>query len=114
MIKMIAMLKRKEHLSHEAFVEHWEKTHGPLAFNVPGLRRYVQSHILSEQFRDDIPSMNFEADGIAELWFDDAEALTKAHHSAEMQRLLADGATFIGEIKTYLVDEIPVPHVSTM
>jgi uncharacterized protein (TIGR02118 family) len=112
MIKMIALLKSKNNLSHDEFVTHWVKVHAPLAFHVPRIRRYVQSHVQSEQVRDDIPSMRFEIDGIAELWFDDAEALVKAHHTPEMRTLLADGATFIGEIKTYLVNETTVPLAS--
>jgi len=105
MVKMIALLTRKEGLSHEDFVRHWEGTHAPLAHGVPGLRRYVQSHIVGEQTRPDIPTTAVEVDGIAELWFDDKAALEGAHGTAEMNRLLADGALFIGGIKTFLGKE---------
>jgi uncharacterized protein (TIGR02118 family) len=108
MIKMIALLKRRNELSHEAFMEHWIKTHAPLAEGVPGIRRYVQAHILTEQRRADVPEIEVDVDGVAELWFDDAKAMEAAHHTPEMQRLLADGATFIGEIKTFIVEEFEV------
>jgi uncharacterized protein (TIGR02118 family) len=105
MIKMIALLTRKDGESHGDFVAHWTQTHGPLAHGIPGLRRYVQSHIVSEQTRADIPTTQVDVDGIAELWFDDEAALHRAHNSPQMQALLADGALFIGGIKTFFVEE---------
>ena len=105
MVKMIALLTRKEGLSHEDFVRHWVETHAPLAHGVPGLRRYVQSHVVGEQTRPDIPTTAVDVDGIAELWFDDKDALEGAHGTAEMKRLLTDGVQFIGGIKTFLVEE---------
>jgi uncharacterized protein (TIGR02118 family) len=113
MIKMIALLKRRTELSHDAFIEHWVNTHAALAEGVPGLRRYVQSHILTEPTRADVRELAVDIDGIAELWFDDAESMNAVHHTPEMQRLLADGATFIGEIKTFIVDERDVNLIPT-
>ena len=49
---------------------------------------------------------------IAELWFDDMETAQRAGASAEMKRLTDDGALFIGQIKSYVIDEkqiIPPP-----
>lgn len=105
MIKSISMLTRKEGLTHEQFVKHWLEIHGPLAHRVPGLRRYVQSHILEERRRPDIPSLDVEVDGIAELWYDDRETMTRAMASPEAKALHADGALFIGRIKSFVVEE---------
>ena len=68
MIKSLSLLTRKPGMTHEQFVKHWLEVHGPLARKVPGLRRYVQSHILEERTRPDIPSTDVEIDGVAELW----------------------------------------------
>ena len=54
MIKSIGLLTRKDGLSHDEFVKHWYEVHAPLAHAVPGVRRYVQSHILEERTRPDI------------------------------------------------------------
>ena len=105
MFKMIALLTRKEGSTHQEFVRHWAEVHAPLAHGIPDLRRYVQSHIVGEQTRPDIPTTEVAVDGIAELWFDDRTALERAHGTPEMKRLLADGATFIGSIKTFFVEE---------
>ena len=52
--------------------------HAPLAHKVPGIRRYVQSHIVEERKRSDIPSTDVEIDGVAELWYDDRESMLRA------------------------------------
>ena len=105
MIKGISMLVRWDGLSHAQFVKHWAEIHAPLAHAVPGLRRYVQSHIVEERTRPDIPVMPGEVDGIAELWFDDRASMTRAMSTPEAKALHADGALFIGRIKSFTVEE---------
>ena len=105
MIKTIGLLTRKDGWTHEQFMKHWVEIHGPLALAVPGLRRYVQNHIQAERTRPDIPAPDVEIDGVAELWFDDQAALEAAARTPEMKALQADGAKFIGRIKSYAVEE---------
>ncbi len=105
MIKTIGLLTRKSDWTHERFVRHWVDTHAPLALKVPGLRRYVQNHIRGERTRADIQATAVEIDGIAELWFDDQAALEAAARTPEMKALHADGALFIGRIKSWVVEE---------
>ena len=105
MIKSISLLTRKAGMTHDQFVRHWVDVHAPLALAVPGLRRYVQSHIVEERPRPDIPAMPGEVDGIAELWFDDRESMTRAMSTPEAKTLHADGALFIGRIKSFTVEE---------
>ena len=105
MIKSIALLTRKEGLSHEEFVKHWLEVHAPLAHAVPGVRRYVQSHIVEARARPDIPTTDVEIDGIAELWYDDRAAMERANASLEARALHADGASFIGRIKSFITEE---------
>ena len=108
MIKSLSLLSRKDGLTHEQFMKHWVEIHAPLAHRVPGLRRYVQSHIVEERTRPDIPATALEIDGIAELWYDDREAMAGAHASPEAKALHADGALFIGRIKTFTTEELVV------
>lgn len=105
MIKSISLLTRKDGMSHDQFVKHWLEIHGPLAWAVPGLRRYVQSHIVEERTRPDIPTSDIQVDGIAELWYDDRGSMARALASPEAKALHADGALFIGRIKTFTVEE---------
>jgi uncharacterized protein (TIGR02118 family) len=112
MIKIVGLLTRKDGTSHEDFVRHWFDIHGPLAHAVPGIRRYVQSHIVGTRTRPDIQETGVQIDGIAELWYDDLESFQRAAATPEMKALTDDGALFIGQIKTYVIDErqiIPPP-----
>jgi uncharacterized protein (TIGR02118 family) len=105
MIKVLGLLTRKDGISHEEFVRHWFDVHGPLAHAVPGIRRYVQSHITGTRSRPDVPETDVEVDGIAELWYDDLESFQRAATTPEMKALTDDGALFIGRIKTYVIEE---------
>ncbi len=105
MIKILGLLTRKDGITHEEFVRHWFDIHGPLAHAVPGIRRYVQSHIVDTRTRPDIPETNVDVDGIAELWYDDMDSMQRAGTTAEMTALTDDGALFIGKIKTYIIEE---------
>lgn len=112
MIKTIGLLTRKDSLSHEEFVKHWVEVHAPLAHAVPGVRRYVQSHIQGERTRPDIPTTEVEIDGVAELWYDDHAAMERANATPEAKRLHDDGALFIGRIKSFVVEEKVIIPVS--
>ena len=105
MIKSLGLLTRKPELTHEQFVKHWLEIHAPLAHAVPGVRRYVQNHIIEERTRPDIPTTEAAIDGIAELWFDDRAAMNLANASPEAKRLHDDGALFIGHIKSFVIEE---------
>jgi uncharacterized protein (TIGR02118 family) len=105
MIKSLSLLTRRPDLTHEQFVKHWLEIHGPLALKVPGVRRYVQTHIIGERTRPDIPTTEVEIDGVAELWFDDLDAMARSNASPEAKALHADGALFIGRIKTFVTEE---------
>ena len=106
MVKRISLLTRKEGMSKEEFLRHWND-HLPISHDVPGLRRYVLSHIISEPQRADVPLKweLGEVDGIAETWFDSQEATDAAFQSPEGRRWLAHGSTFIGRQKTFVVQE---------
>jgi uncharacterized protein (TIGR02118 family) len=112
MIKVVSLLTKKDGISRTEFVRHWFDIHGPLAHAVPGIRRYVQSHITGTRSRHDIPETEIQVDGIAELWYDDLESFQRAADTPEMKALTVDGALFIGRIKTYVTEErqiIPPP-----
>jgi uncharacterized protein (TIGR02118 family) len=112
MIKSLSLLTRRPELSHDEFVRHWVEIHAPLAYAVPGIRRYVQNHIRDERRRADIPETEVTVDGIAELWYDDRAAMDRANASSEAKRLHDDGALFIGYIKTFIIEEKVIIPIS--
>jgi uncharacterized protein (TIGR02118 family) len=90
-IKAIWQLKRKPGMKLDEFRRYWIEVHGPLGRELPGLRRYVQSHLIDEAYLYAEP----RHDGVAQLWFDSVEALRAAFDSPAGKRLNADGANFI-------------------
>jgi uncharacterized protein (TIGR02118 family) len=105
MLKSISLLTRKAGDSREAFLKAWVDEHAPMAIGIPGLHRYCLNIIQSEPDRPDVPTQPVKCDGIAELWYLTRADMERAVASPEMKRLRAHGATFIGEIKSYTVEE---------
>jgi uncharacterized protein (TIGR02118 family) len=92
MIKSIVTAYRKPGLSREEFNKYWKEQHAPLAARlIPGVRRYVQNHLVA------VPGMEYEGDGIVEMWYDDVESWQKSIkyiHSPEAKVLAEDAAKF--------------------
>ncbi|MFC6724700.1 EthD domain-containing protein, partial [Halobium palmae] len=70
MYKHVALLVRKPGTSHEAFVDHWQNDHTPIAREIEGVVKY--DAILP------VDAPHAEFDGIAELYFEDLDALHDA------------------------------------
>ena len=70
MYKHVALLVRKPSLSREAFVDHWQSTHTPIAREIEGVVRYTTVLPVDPE--------RSEYDGLAELSFEDLEALHDA------------------------------------
>ena len=83
--KLCYCLRRKPGLSREQFARYWHDVHGPIGRQIPGLRRLVQVHAVRDG----------GFDGVAELWFDDLDALDAARGSPEWARSTADEANFV-------------------
>src|SRR5260370_37276827 len=103
MIKRVSLLTRKDGMTREQFTRHWLEIHAPLARPVPGLERYVQSHILEEFKRADIPTSAVQVDGIAELWVADRSSMERALAPPHMAALHAHAGLFLGGHNTLAV-----------
>ena len=102
MIKVVYCITKKPGLLDEEFFHYWKNVHGPIGARIPHLRRLVQSHRLNVPGDQRQP----DYDGVAELWFDDLEALLAARESAEWKASSADEANFIDHKKVaYFVSE---------
>jgi uncharacterized protein (TIGR02118 family) len=102
MIKLVYCITKKPCLTDEEFFRYWKQVHGPIGARIPGLRRLVQSHRIN--ISGDARSADF--DGMAELWFDDVDALLKARRSPEWRTSGEDEQNFIEESKVaYFISE---------
>lgn len=106
-LKVITAIQRRPDHAPEQFQQAWRVGHAAMAPGVPHLRGFVLSGIVEEQFRADIPPipMATPLDGFAESWSDDLEARRALVASPEAARWFADGATFLGQVRTVLLRE---------
>jgi uncharacterized protein (TIGR02118 family) len=102
MVKLVYCIRRKPGLSREDFLRYWAGVHGPIGARIPGLRRLVHSYALPAP-GDSRPR---DFDGMAELWFDDLDAVAEARRSPEWAASTADESNFVDLISTaYFLSE---------
>ena len=104
MLKFIGFIKRKEGMSLEDFSSYWRYKHAALIAATPGLRRYVQNHVLPESLAHHEPA----ADGSAEAWFDDMAAFQAAIETDAWKAAVADAPNFIGSTGNLFATEVPI------
>ena len=90
--KRLGILRKKEGITHEQFVDHWLQKHAALCVKLPKLRRYSVNLVDRARFP------KFGYDGFSELWFDSEEDLIASLASPEGKTLLADLPNFAGDI----------------
>jgi uncharacterized protein (TIGR02118 family) len=91
MVKVLTFINRKAGMPVDEFQEYWRTRHPLVVTRLPGIRRYVQSHVLPETYAKREPVY----DGLAEVWADDTDSLRAMTKSAVHPDLIADEARFI-------------------
>ena len=98
MVKFVVMYGQPE--DPAAFDAHYAATHVPLVEKIPNLRRFESGKVLGTPDGSDAPYYY-----LAELWFDDAEAMQAAFGTSEGQAAGADVATFATGGATVMIAE---------
>jgi len=102
MVKLIYCFRRRAGMTGSEFDAYWRQVHGPIGARIPGLRRLVQSRAIDIA----ADSRRADFDGVAELWFDDVDALLRARDSEEWRLAALDEPNFLDPSSTaYLVSE---------
>ena len=91
MVKVLTFIKRKAGMPVDEFQAYWRTRHPDAVTRLPGIRRYVQSHVLPSTYAKGEPVH----DGIAEVWADDTDALRAMTKSPAHPALIADEERFI-------------------
>jgi uncharacterized protein (TIGR02118 family) len=91
-VKLIYCISKKPEMSIEEFQRYWREVHAPIAAKIPGVRRYVQCHVVPETYSGGT-APGF--DGAAELWWDSMESMRAAFGTPEVQAALEDEKNFI-------------------
>ena len=91
MINAITIIKKKQGLTYEKFQDYWKNEHAEIVTRSPLVGTYVQSHPIYNDkltFEDTI-------DGIAEIWFDDTNAMRSLAATKEYKDIQDDEKVFI-------------------
>ena len=91
MINAITIIKKKQSLSYEKFQNYWKNEHAAIVTRSSLVGTYVQSHPI---YND---NLTFEdtIDGIAEIWFDDTNAMRSLAATREYKDIQDDEKVFI-------------------
>lgn len=102
-VKIVILFKRKPGISVESFQKHWRTTHARLVVELPGLKRYKQSHALASTYRDGEPLY----DAVAESYFETTQAMRDLARTPAYAAVLADEPNFIdvSTMKSIITDE---------
>ena len=78
MIKFTILLKKRQDLTQEEFVQHHKNNHAPLFKSLPEVQQYVRKYVQGHALPVALPGMPPPAyDGTTELWFDTTEDIAK-------------------------------------
>jgi uncharacterized protein (TIGR02118 family) len=120
MTKLVFCVRRRPEIDEAEFHRYWRDVHGPLAASfapVLGIRRYTQVHATGGPVSAALAASRGAPegfDGVAELWFDNTDALMAAAGTPEGiaagEALLQDERRFIDHSRSpiFLAEEYPV------
>lgn len=99
MYRIMSFLKRRAGLERTVFFDWWLSQHASLAIKLPGLKHYTISLAVTPE--------DTTFDGVAELWFHNAEALVQGFAGEAGKMVRADGAAHTAHIERLHVQEYP-------
>jgi uncharacterized protein (TIGR02118 family) len=91
-VKMFSLLTRKPGTDVAAFQAYWRTHHGSLAAKIPQVRRYIQCHVRPSGYAS---GASPRYDGIAELWFDNFDAVRDSGNTDEYREVRLDEPKFL-------------------
>jgi uncharacterized protein (TIGR02118 family) len=91
-VKVLSLLTRKPGIDVASFQSYWRTIHGPLAAVIPQTRRYVQCHVRPSGYSDGRAP---RYDGVAEVWFDDFDAVRESANADGYRDIRADEPKFL-------------------
>jgi uncharacterized protein (TIGR02118 family) len=99
-IKLIAMVKRRPDIDFETFRLRWCEEHPQLVRSMPGVAAYTQNLAEGGARKERV------YDGIAELWFEDHDAMRAAFASPAGVAAREHEGTFAGDVQALMAEEI--------
>jgi uncharacterized protein (TIGR02118 family) len=102
-IAAISLMRKRDDVTLAAFRRHWLDVHGPLVCAFPGLRHYIQDHVIRSEAMN-APARDMRIDGFPILLFDNDTDRLRAHISPEMAACNVDSRLFIGAVSRVICE----------
>ena len=103
MIAAISLMRGMDAIGLTQFRRHWIDVHGPLVCAFPGLRRYVQCHVVASSAANEA-GRSMRIDGFPILYFDNDADRSLAHRSPEMAACNIDSRLFVGAVSRVITE----------
>ncbi|MCU0830553.1 MAG: EthD family reductase [Rhizobiaceae bacterium] len=100
MVKLIALVRKRDGMEHDAFRRYWLDVHAPLAAAIPGMRGY-RINVAGDPGA--MPPAPY--DGSAEIWFDSRATMEAGLASPQGVIAGDDTAHFAASIEFLVTDE---------
>jgi uncharacterized protein (TIGR02118 family) len=92
MYKVAWIARYTKSKSREEADRYWEEVHGPMFAKVPGVERYVQSHVTGPlPLVTGVAEEETHFDGYSSAWWADKDAFLRSMESPEWQAVVDDG-----------------------
>ena len=99
MINAMTIIKKKEPLTYSDFQAYWKNEHAEIVTRSQDVGTYIQSHPI---YNDELEFEN-TIDGLAEIWFEDTNAMRKLAASPEYKAIQEDEKVFIDSKAVHLI-----------
>ena len=103
MIAAISLMMRRADISVAQFRRHWLDPHGVLTAGLPGVRRYIQSHVVESPHNNGL-ARELDLMGFPELWFDSYDDRNIAYTSPRIAECNIDSEQFVGAVKRIVAE----------
>ncbi len=94
----MVVIRRKDGMDREAFLEHWTAAHPAYVAKLPGIRGYRQNIAIDHR-------KQWPWDGIAELMFDSVKDVAIAFDSPAAAALFKHEEDFLASTEWFIADE---------
>jgi len=89
MIKFTILLRRKQDMSHDEFVQYHKTNHAPLFMSLPEVQQHVRKYVQGHTLPVELPGLPPPAyDGTTELWFDAVDDIAKVFTAPRYMELI--------------------------
>lgn len=97
MLKIVALVEKRDDLTWEEFVEYWDESHVEPISEVPNLKRYTIAPAIDPE--------NAPYDGVAELYFESTDDIREAFTEERLAAIEADEDEFLADVVTFTTAE---------